>query len=398
MSFFVFAKEPFFNDHEKAQSKLILDLLKSFYKDKPEYCYCLLNVPVLESANVEKTQFDILVLTRHSISIIEMKAKKGKLIGKISKNYGNDDLVLQYPSGEQEPIRVSQVEIQHSSMISRLDQGFRVRGGEASDLYRVDQYLLFRDPLDVSEFGITEPKMAKWLKVTTEGTFLKAWESAKSQQFTLEEYKIWYLAEHFFDLYEVSPDSYSMTALSIQNRIKKFLPIETEEIYKAFDYDMIRKTVLERLSEVEFHELLMLRRNIRSLESAQEERFKSLFNRLKLPYISYQRIEHYFLGSLLNKTTAIFDHTISTFASIPQAVQNMDLNDPIVPHLKVVNISTEVSTMNEDIKEIENILLDYALFNEMKIEKWGEQSESSKDIERVMLLLNICLKMEPSHE
>lgn len=46
MAFFVYAKDDFFNKHEKAQSNIVLDSLKSIYKDNPSEFYChFLSIP-----------------------------------------------------------------------------------------------------------------------------------------------------------------------------------------------------------------------------------------------------------------------------------------------------------------------------------------------------------------
>jgi len=107
MSFFVYAKDDFSNEHEKRQSKIVLDSLKALYKANPEeYCYCFLNVDYHHKDNSLRGQFDIIVFTRHSVSTIEMKAKSGRLVGSIDQRYGNDDVRFNYPEGITESIKI----------------------------------------------------------------------------------------------------------------------------------------------------------------------------------------------------------------------------------------------------------------------------------------------------
>ncbi len=399
MSFYVFAEKPFDNDHEKAKSKLILDLLKPLYQDNPEYCYCLLDIPYHDSSGDRIGQYDIIVLMRNSISTIEMKSMNGRLVGNITKNYGNDDLAIHYQGGGQGIIRVSQVESQHKHLIDRLVNDFKSSMYKDADKYQIDSYLLFRDPLDTTLFEITNPQIAKWLKIVTEQTFITAWKNAKhSSQFSLAENEIHFIAEDCFKLNEVEPSDYSINFTSIRDRINRLLGIEADYLYKSFNYEMIRKTVLERLTEEEFIELLTLRRSISSLDPQKQQRFKMLFNKLTVPYLSYQRIDNFFLSEILVQIRNILDHATDTFISIPKAVHDMNLDNPIVPKLTGVNIGVEAETMIESVKAIENLLYDFSSFVEIKIDKWGRLPECKKDVDRGVLLLNICLRMEPFHE
>jgi len=183
MAFHVFANDSFAYPHETTQCRRILDFLKSLYETDPDnFCYCLFNREYHDANGDVRGQYDLLIFTNHSISIVELKAKRGKLIGHPNKNYGNNDLLLIYPSRKQEFIPLSQVENQQKHLKERLVNDFRYAMKKQNDHYRIDSFLLFDEPLDLNDFSIENEQIKKWLKVMTITTFINEWKLKKMTQ------------------------------------------------------------------------------------------------------------------------------------------------------------------------------------------------------------------------
>lgn len=400
MAFHVFANDSFAYPHETTQCRRILDFLKSLYETDPDnFCYCLFNREYHDANGDVRGQYDLLIFTNHSISIVELKAKRGKLIGHPNKNYGNNDLLLIYPSRKQEFIPLSQVENQQKHLKERLVNDFRYAMKKQNDHYRIDSFLLFDEPLDLNDFSIENEQIKKWLKVMTITTFINEWKlNMKTQPFTLTEKDICFLAEQGFRLHEVATTDYKTNISSIGKRIEDFLVFESEDAYRSLDYTMIRREVLEMISEEEFHELISMRKNIFSLSDVQKERYRNIASKLKAPYLSYARLNQFFLGQVLHRLKNISVSATTAFEKMPDAVKNMDMNNPIVPRLTDLDVGATIDEMKESMEEIRQLLYDYQSFCEIKFEIWGKSGNATKESNRAALLIDICQKMELNNE
>lgn len=400
MPFHVFANDSFAYPHETTQCRRILDFLKNLYETDPNnFCYCLFNCEYHDANGDVRGQYDLLIFTNHSISIVELKAKTGKLIGHPNKKYDNEDLLLIYPTGKRELIELSQVEDQHKHLLDRLVNDYKKAMKKQNEHYRIDSFLLFNEPLDLSDFSIKNDQLVKWLKVKTITAFINEWQpNTKAQLFTLTEKDICYLAEQGFGLHEVSTTDYETNIASVGKRIVDFLDFESEDAYRSLDYAMIRREVLEMISEDEFHEIMSMRSNILSISEMQKTRYQYIASKLKAPYLSYARINQFYLGQVLHGLKDIAVSATTAFEKMPDAVISMDMNNPIVPKLANLDVGTTIENMKERVEEIRQLLYDYQAFCEIKFDIWGKSGSATKESNRAALLIDICHKMEPNNE
>jgi hypothetical protein len=199
-------------------------------------------------------------------------------------------------------------------------------------------------------------------------------------------------------LHEVSAIDYETNITSVGKRIGDFLNFESEVAYHSLDYAMIRREVLQMISEHEFYELMSMRRNIFSLNKTQKERYRYIANKLKAPYLSYARLNQFFLGQVLHELKDIAVSATTAFEKMPDEVINIDMNNPIVPKLANLDVGTTIESMKEKVEEIRQLLYDYQAFCEIKFEIWGKSDSATKESNRAALLIDICQKMEPNNE
>jgi hypothetical protein len=161
---------------------------------------------------------------------------------------------------------------------------------------------------------------------------------------------------------------------------------------------MIRREVMERISENEFAELLTMRKVICSLSEDQRARYRLIAEKLKVPYLSNTRLDQFFLGEVLSKLKRIVEIATSAFTAMPDAVKNIDWNDPIVPRLTDIDLHACSENMNAALTEIDQLLRDYEAFCEDKFSVRGKPSRDGKASRRAALLIDICQKLEPHNE
>ncbi len=399
MSFFVYAKEDFFNKHEKRQSKIVLDSLKTVYKDDPaEYCYCFLNIPYHHNdVNLPiRGQFDIVVLTRHSVSTIEMKSKSGKLIGEVNQNYKNKDVLLIYPNGKPESISIHQVEDQQQKLKSRLSKDFRREMKKSKEEhYRIDSYLLFTDDMDFSAFSVSNEQISKWLKVVTESSFIKVWkETNHKQPFTLTESDIHFIAEQHFQLFEVDPDTYSLSVSLFQKRLFNINDNNKNQIFPEYGHRMFKSMILENLSESEYVQLTHLRDNIRALNDEEKVSFRQLVRKIKPSYFSNERFDHFYLNTVMSVLKELISIILNIFTIIPKIVEPIDRKNMLKHSKWRSTIYDEKEKLNTHLDKIKIILDEYtSLYSDIATIEKNPQADI-KDIMRALLLLDICSKEE----
>jgi len=399
MSFFVYAKDDFFNEHEKRQSKIVLDSLKTVYKDDPsDYCYCFLNIPYHHNdVNLPiRGQFDIIVFTRQSVSTIEMKSKSGKLIGEVNQNYKNKDVRLIYPNGKTESISIHQVEDQQQKLKSRLSKDFRREMKKSQEEhYRIDSYLLFTDDMDFSTFSVSNEQISKWLKVVTESSFIKVWkETNHNQPFTLTESDIHFIAEQHFQLFEVDPDTYSLSVSLFQKRLFNINDNNKNQIFPEYGHRMFKSMILENISESEYYQLIHLRDNIRELNDEEKVAFRQLVRKIKPSYFSNERFDHYYLNTVMSVLKELMSIILNIFTMIPKIAEPFDRKNMLKPSRWRSTLYDEKEKLNTHLDKIKMKLDEYTSFYSdiATIEK--NTPEDIKDIERALRLLDICSKEE----
>jgi len=403
MSFFVYAKDDFFNEHEKVQSKIVLDSLKGIYKDDPsEYCYCFLNIPYHHNdENLPvRGQFDIIVFTRHSVSTIEMKSKSGKLIGEVNQNYKNKDVLLVYPNGKQENISIHQVEDQQQKLKSRLSKDFRREMKKSKDeLYRIDSYLLFTDDMDFSGFSVNNEQIAKWLKVVTESSFIGVWkETNHNQPFTLTESDIHFIAEQHFQLFEVDPDTYSLSVSLFQKRLFNISNNNRSQIIPEYGQRMLKGMILENLSESEYQKLILLSRNIQTLNNDEKVAFRQLIRKIKPSYISNERFDHYYLNTVMAVLKEQISIILNIFTIIPKIAEPYDYKNIPKPTKWRSTLNEEKEKLNTHLEKIKRKLDNYVSFYTDIANVENSIPEEFKDIKRALFLLDLCSKEEKDEE
>jgi len=392
--FFVFSGTPFEHQHEDLQSRKILDQLKEIYKTTSgEYCYCLLNVPFDRSDGSRRGQFDLIVCTSHTISIIELKSKSGRLEGEISRNYGNATLRLTYPDEtKNEEIRLAQVEDQHRYLIELLDRQIREATRRKHARFRVDTYLIFNDPLDTSALLIKNEKIEKWLKINTIGGFTSVWQSTNHDQpFSLSEGDICYLAERCFNLHEVDAEDYSFDLRSLQTRIQSLLRFPSEQTYSNLDVDLLKREFLSRISKQEFDRLLELRARILELSDTEADEFRTLIETASVPNFPDYRFGQVHLSGLLGELKQSIEAVASSFLTIQEVCsQGKLLLNSYRPEVKSTIRATS-TLLTVAAEKIKNRLWAYAESCEMK--KWVSSTDN-KRYQKTLEMLEILISSD----
>ncbi len=323
MSFHVYSCGHFHHQHELDQAKKVLDHLKSLYQDSSDYCYCLLNSEFRNKDQSISGQYDIVVFTRNSMSVLELKAKNGKLLGKIESNYGNDDIRIEYPNGKYDSIRIKQLEEQKKHLLERIHNEFRkVMDKSATEHYRIDGYFVFNDPLDTSDFEIVDSQIKKWLQITTIDNFEKTWQKTnRKQPFTLTQTDILYLLEQKFRAQEICNVDYLSTLITPLEQIERFLTIQNNDYPLEHSLDRFKQILLSYLTNEELSELLSIMNSLSMAEEKERKRYRELLFKIDLKYISFHLIEEYFeryLFSLIAKNTKRYVDIFSNINSIYQ--------------------------------------------------------------------------------
>lgn len=249
MSFRLYMNMTFDVRHENRQFEQIIAALHKRYKDDGSDVYCLANVRYTDQRSGKHRQYDLLILEKQCISVVELKAMSGMVNGSVTLNRENPPLSITFPDGRTGEIRLDQIESQKDYLLrlfrDELRPLFRISEKKKFD---VDSYLVCLPETDYSNVYIDPDNVGRWFILTTVDQFMHAYETrTRRKRFKLSVGNLNYIAERHFRLNQVDPRTYWLRMKSVSSLLSDLIS-DLEATYDGeYTADQLRDDLLGSL-------------------------------------------------------------------------------------------------------------------------------------------------------
>ena len=249
MSFRLYMNMTFDVRHDNRQFEQIVTALHKRFKDYGSDVYCLANVRYTDQRSGKHRQYDLLILERQCISVVELKAMSGMVNGSVTLNRGNPPLSITFPDGRTGEIRLDQIESQKGYLLrlfrDELRPLFRISEKKKFD---VDSYLVCLPETDYSNVYIDPDNVGRWFILTTVDQFMHAYETrTRRKRFKLSVGNLNYIAERHFRLNQVDPRTYWLRMKSVSSLLSDLIS-DLEDTYDGeYTADQLRDDLLGSL-------------------------------------------------------------------------------------------------------------------------------------------------------
>ena len=360
MPFYVYSGENLEHRHENIQLLKIINSVKDHYRDSEEYCFALIN-PQFINNDIHR-QYDLLLFEKSCISVIEMKNMSGNIHGTLIDDKGNSENLYIETDNANLFLSWDQICHQRSYLLNFMGRNFKkTRQMKEENMFRIDQYWIFNDPINTDNLVIKDPRYEKWLTITTIKDFYNSFFSAKKNHpFNLSEDDIRALAKSKFKLKLRSINKLFTPLVPAIKKLSNDL-IELSDQDLDEDFYTLKDEFNNQITkdEFEFLEDFMININTYFKNQDKTNKLREILKKINISSSENKilKILHNNLVKLIiNMNNDILRFLSLDFYNSPAKVDFfMNLHNPqINPIYKIHNLITEIhlSTNNQEKKEI----------------------------------------------
>lgn len=200
MPLYIYASEKPEHEHEIDQLKKIIETIDEIYGKSDQYCYLFFNVKYNNSEKLR--QYDALIFTKRSISVIELKSMAGSFqVSQDNEKRECNIFQITTPNNKVLSLKWNQIYHQHSYLTNYFGKAFTTIRNKNNEKYRIDNYLVFNDPLIIKNKKL-HVTVEHWLTICSINNFKEEFLiNQKDQPFLLTEDDIRFLAKVSFGLH-----------------------------------------------------------------------------------------------------------------------------------------------------------------------------------------------------